>query len=206
MKKLIVLLLVCLLPLSALAEMDADGNVSVTLPGVEIFFTPIEGHCLTRESSASVFNRLGLSQRDVVPWMEAYDVYALLFDQTGELEIQVMAYPTTDMDFDDQTTSGLERMREACEKFYISQGYDVESAETYYTQDGHSYVRIAAAYTYEDGFVEHMAEYFTCQSGYAVYVTAFPYEGPLTEMQIFLCESVVGSLWVSEDASTGEDE
>lgn len=76
MKKLAALLLIlCLMPLFALAEMDEDGDIVVSLDGAEFFFTPLEG-CdgVSRESSASVFNRLGLSPRELLPMMEAYGV------------------------------------------------------------------------------------------------------------------------------------
>lgn len=204
MKKLIaLLLLVCLLPLCAAAEIWADDGVTVVLDGAEIFFTPIEGYCLTRKSSASVFNRLGLSQREVVPWMEETDVYALLFNAALDTEIQISATPTSDMDFDDLNKFGLDMTCETIENLYIMQGYEVESVGMCHTPDGHSYVEIVASYTYEDGYVAHMVGYFTCQSGYAVSVLLFSYEGALTEEQIFLCESVIDSLWVTKSTGVG---
>ena len=199
MKKLIALLLVFLLPLCALAEMDEDGNVLIALDGAEIFFTPAEGSiCLTRESSASVFNRLGLSQRETVPWMEEYDVYALLCDDALATEIQVIITPTADVDYDELSAQALEMNCDGTEKYYISQGYDVTSVDVYHTPTGHSYVCTVASYTYEDGYVEHMAEFFTCQSGYTVFVVIFPYEGGLTEQQMRPCMDMVDSLRVSE--------
>ena len=204
MKKLIaILLLVCLLPLCALAETDEDGGVTVALDGAEIYFVPMEGHCLTRESSASVFNRLGMSQRDIVPWMEQNDVYALLFSETLDVQIQIVAHPNTEVDFDEQSQFGLDMMCEAIENYYVTEGYDVESSEMCHTPNGHSYVRTSGTYIYEDGYVENMTEFFTCQSGYSVYVVMFTLEGAPTEEQIILCEGVVDSLWVSANASSG---
>ncbi|MBQ4579868.1 MAG: hypothetical protein IJA83_04345 [Clostridia bacterium] len=207
MKKLIaLLLLMCLLPLCAAAEMDEDGNVIVDLGDAEIFFTHMEGYCLTRESSASVFNRLGMSQREIVSWMEQNDVYALLFSETLDIQIQIVAHPSTEMDFDEQTQFGLNMMCEAVENIYTTEGYDVESAEMCHTPNGHSYVRTSATNTYEDGYVENMTEFFTCQSGYSVYVVMFTLEGAPTEEQVILCEGIVDSLWLSKNVSNGAEE
>ena len=211
MKKLItLLLLMCLLPLCALAEMDEDGNVTVTLSGAEVFFTPVEGaYLLTRESSASVFNQLGLSQRELIPYMESYDIYAMMFfgDTQGNMaEVQLCVYETTDMDFDDLTVYGQDMNCEVVEAFYKDGGYEVESVELRHTLSGHSYVKAVASYAYEDGSVEHVVEFYTCQSGYAVQVMCFPYDGPATEEQNYLLESLVDSLWVSESASGAANE
>lgn len=197
MKKLIALLmLLCLLPLSALAEMDEDGDVVVTLDGAEFFFTPIEGYCVTRESSASVFNKLGMSQREVVPFMVEYDVFALLFDEEVTMELQVSAYPTVETDFDEMNEFGETVMCEDFQYFYTDMGYDVVSVESYLAPEGHRFIRSILSYTYEDGMVEHMVEYLTCQAGYTVAITLYPYEGAPTEEQIALAESVADSLWV----------
>ena len=211
MKKLIaILLLVCLLPLCALAEMDEDGNVTIALGDAEVFFTPVEGsHVLTRESSASVFNKLGLRQFDMQQFMEANDVYAIMFFadvKNGTAEIQVCAYETTQMDFDELSVYGLEMNCEVMESLYLDAGYDVESVELCHTLNGHSYVRIAASYTDGNGAVEHRQEFYTCQSGYAVCVLLFPYDGAPTEGQIYQFEGLVDSLWVSGNMSADADE
>lgn len=204
MKKLFALLmLLALMPLWAAAEAE-DSGVTVALDGAEVYFVPIEGYCLTRETSASVFNRLGLSQREIVPWMEEYGVYALMFDAVGELEIQITVNPTTELDFDDMNQYGLNSMCEVNESYYTSQGYDVESSELNHTFDGHSYVKTICSYTYEDGSVEHMAEYVTSQSGYVVSVYVFPYEGAPTEEQMTRAQGVVESLWLSKNPVEGQ--
>ena len=204
MKKLIaILLLVCLLPLCALAEMDEDGGVTVALDGAEIYFVPMEGHCLTRESSVSAFNRLGMSQRDIVPWMEQNDVYALMFDHNLDIQIQVAINPTTELDFDEMTKYGLDMMCDIVEGYYKGEGCDVESVKVYHTFDGHSYVKIVFSDVDPMGNVAYMALYLTSQSGYAVNVGVSPYAGALTEEQILLTESVVDSLWLSANASSG---
>ena len=198
MKKLLALLLALLLPLTALAEMDEDGDIVVTLEGAEFFFTPIEGgFCVTRESSASVFNLLGLSQREVVPYMEEYGVYAMLYDAEATTEVQVCAEPTVDTDFDEMTEFGEVTMCESFRTYYSDMGYEVASVEMYYAADGHRFVRTIAAYTYEDGYVEHMVEYLTCQAGYSVSIILFPYEGAPTAAQIALGDAIADSLWIT---------
>ena len=202
MKKLIaILLLVCLLPLCVLAEMDEDGNVTVVLDGAEVFFTPVDGYCLTRETSASVYNRVGLSQREILPWMEQNDVYALMINQTAEIEAQLTISPTTELDFDDMTKYGLDMMCEVSEGYFRDMGLDVESSKIYHTFDGHSYVKTVGSYIAEDGGTQHVVEYFTCQSGYAVYVTMYSLGEAFTEEQMLLCEGMIESLWLSEGAS-----
>ena len=201
MKKLMVwalLMMLCLLPLGGLAEMDEDGNVVIALDGAEVFFTPVEGYCLTRESSASDYNRLGLSQWDVVMWMEEYDVYALMFDEEMDGEYHIAISPTTEMDFDELTAYGQEMLCETLESTYRDAGYTVERIAMYHTPAGHSYVCGVVSYTYADGTVERMVEFYTCQSGYAVFVLFYSYGNTLTEEQYIRVSDIADSLWLSE--------
>lgn len=197
MKKLIALLLIlCFLPLYGFAEMDEDGDVVVTLDGAEFFFTPIVGYCVTRESSASVFSRAGFSQRELLPWMVENDVYSLLLDETGSMEVLVVASPSAKTDFDEMNEFGERLMCEDLTYFYTDQGYEVSSAEIYLAPEGHKFVRIAASYVASDGSMTHMVEYFTCQAGYGVSVALFPYGGEATEAQLLSCEEIADSLWI----------
>ena len=197
MKKLIaILLMVCLLPLCAASEMDADGDVVVTLAGAEFFFTPITGYCITRESSASVFNRVGLSQREIIPFMEEYNLFALLYDEKITMEVQVSAYPTVETDFDEMNSYGEAMMCEDFRYFHMDIGYDVASVEVYLAPEGHRFIRSSLSYVAEDGATEYIIEYLTCQAGYTVTVTLFPEEGEPTGEQIVLTESIVDSLWI----------
>lgn len=198
MKKLIaLLLLICLLPLSALAEMDEDGDVVVTLDGAEFFFTPIEdGYCVTRESSASVFNRIGLSQREVLPYMEEYDVYAILYDAGLSTEVQISAVQTVETDFDDMNEYGETLMCESFLNYYTDMGYSVDAVEMYYAADGHKFVRTITSYTYEDGYVEYVIEYLTCQAGVSVTIMVFPYEGAPTQEHFAIGDAIADSMWI----------
>lgn len=199
MKKLLALLLVlCLLPVSALAEMDEDGDIVVTLPGVEFFFTPIEGYYLTRESSASVFNRLGMSQREALAYMEASDVHVLMYDEALTMEVQIIAYETVETDFDEMTGHGEELMCADLAYLYTDQGYEVEAAEIYNALDGHKFVRIIASMADENGGVGYMVEYLTCQAGYTVSILIFPYDGHPTEEQLAMGDAMADSMWIME--------
>lgn len=202
MKKLLALLLaLCLLCASALAEMGEDGDVTVALEGAEFFFTPIEGGIvLTRESSASVFNRLGMSQRDVLPYMEEYGVYAMLYDEALMTEVQISASATVETDFDEMNEFGETLMCESFQNYYVDMGYDVASVEIYHAADGHKFVRSIMSFTYEDGYVEGLIEYLTCQAGYSVSIVLFPYEGMPTEEHVAIGDAIADSLWITATA------
>lgn len=202
MKKWLALLLaMVLLPLSALAEMDEEGDIVVTLPGAEFFFTPAED-CLwvTRESSASQFNRIGLSQREMLPFMEDYNIYAMMFfgdAQSGTVEVQVIASETVETDFDELNEYGEELMCEGYRTLYTDYGYDVASVEVYWAPEGHRFIRSDVSYIGETGLTEYMTEYVTCQAGYTVSIILYPYEGELTEEQRLAGELLADSLWIT---------
>lgn len=198
MKKLIaILLLVCLLPLCAGAEMDENGGVTVALDGVEVFFMPAEGSiCLTRESSASVFNRLGLSQRVEVPWMEQNNIYALMYNLQTETEIQVMISRSLTADFDNLSPEEQLELCAGIESYYTDLGYVVEAVEMYHAQEGHSYVLSSLAFMMEDGSQGHLVEYYTCHAGYEVLVEVYPFEGAPTAAQMALGAALADSLRV----------
>lgn len=198
MKRLMVLLLVlCLLPLCALAELDEDGDVVVTLPGMEFFFTPIEGaHLLTRESSASAFNRLGFSQRELVPQMEHAGLYALMyFGEDDLVEAQVAAYASVETDFDEMNGFGETLMLETMTTAYTDQGYRVSAADVYYAPEGHTFIRLDMSFDGEAG-EERLLIYITCQAGYTVELRFFPYGESLTEDQYLMAELLADSLWI----------
>ncbi len=203
MKKLLALLLaLCLLPMSALAEMNEGGDVVVTLEGAALSFTPIEnGYCITRESSASVFNRLGMSQRDVLPYMEEYDVYAMLYDAEQLTEVQLSAISTMETDFDALDEQSAALMCESFQIYYASLGYDVASVVMYQAPEGHKYVCSTMSYTYEDGYVEGMVEYLTCQAGYSVSIVVFPYEGLPAQTHTAIGNAIADSLRIVPTAA-----
>ncbi len=201
MKKLAVLLVIlCLLPLCALAEMDEDGDVVVTLDGAEFFFTPIEdAHLLTRESSASAFNRIGLRQYELLQHMENYDIYAVLYfgdAAQGTVETQIAAYASVDTDFDEMNEYGETLMCESLKSSYTDQGHRVSAADVYRAPEGHAFIRLSMAYDGDTG-EEFLTVYITCQAGYTVELRFFPFDGPLTDGQQEVAELLVDSLWVT---------
>lgn len=202
MKRFIALLLtLCLLPLFASAEMNAAGEIVVELDGGKFTFTPPEELiCMTRESSASVFNRVGLSQREVVPAMEANGIYALLYDADVTMEIQVIAYPTAQEDFADLTDYGEELLRASMENFYAECGYDVQFCEIYTVPGGHKFICTNMSFPYEDGTPDYVVEYITCHGGYCVNIMLYTYDAEPTEEQMSLSDALADSLWIRADA------
>lgn len=199
MKGIIALvILLCLLPLSALAEMDADGDVVVPLEGAEFFFTPIVGYCVTRSSNAAVFSRLGMSRMELVPWMEANDVYALMYDERFTTEVVIMAYTTEGGSYDDMNAFGETMLCEGATYFFTDQGFDVESADAYLAPEGHRFVRLTVSRTDETGAAAQWVYYMTSQAGYMVTISGYPMSGTLTKDQAALCEEIADSLWITE--------
>ena len=198
MKKLLTLLLAMLLLYApALAEMDEDGDVVVTLEGAEFFFTPIEGgHLLTRESSASAFNRLGMSQRETIPLMEQQSLYALMFDADFTCEVHVYAFPTELADYIDMSDYGMTAQCSYYETFMTDQGYTVDAADEYLVPEGHRFVRTMMHFT-ESGADFHMLEYHTCHGGVQVTIGLVPYAGEITPECLALGEAIADSLWIT---------
>ena len=198
MKKVIaLLLLVCLLPLCALSEMDEDGDVVVTLDGAEFFFTPIEdGHLLTRESSASAFNRLGMSQRETIPLMEQQSMYALMFDADFSCEVHVYAFATELADFLDMSDYGMTAQCSYYETFMTDYGYTVDAVEEYLAPEGHRFVRTMMQFADESSGAFHMLEYHTCHGGVQVTIALVPYAGAITPECLALGETIADSLWI----------
>lgn len=195
------LLTLCLLPLFALAEMNEAGEIVVELEGAKFTFTPPETLiCLTRESSASIFNAIGLSQRDTVPAMEESGIYALLYDIASGTEIQVIAYPTAQEDFADLTDYGEELLRASLENFYAECGYNVPSCEIYTVLGGHKFICTSFSFTWEDGTPDYMVEYMTCHGGYCVTITLYTYDAAPTEEHFALGDALADSLWIRADA------
>lgn len=199
MKKLFAMLLaLCLMMPAALAEIDEDGDLAVSLPGMSFFFTPPEDvFVLGREMSASAYNAVGLSQREIVAWMEEYDVWALLIDAAGTCEVHVLAFESWGGDYDDMSEYGLEMECGNIRYEYTDQGYDVLACDVYAAPEGHTFVRTEATIDFGDGTGDHLVEYLTVRGGYVVSVYLFTYEAEITPAQWALAESIVDSLWIT---------
>ncbi len=194
MRKLLALLLCLLLPFCAAGEDMAEEYI-VALEGAEIFFSPYGGVCMTRETSASVFNRIGLSQREIIPFMEENDLYALLVDDGMTCEVQLTAYPTSEADYDDMTAFGAETTAAAFRNAYMDMGCDVQEAIIYHPPGGHLFIRTAFSGVYE-GEADFVTEYMTCQAGYAVVISLMTYDTAPTEDQIAFANDLADSLYI----------
>ena len=152
---------------------------------------------LGREMSASAYNAVGLSQREIVAWMEEYDVWALLIDAEGTCEVHVLAYESWGGDYDDMSEYGLEMECGSIRYEYTDQGYDVITSDVYAAPEGHTFVRTEATFDFGDGTGEHLVEYLTVKGDYVVSVWLFTYEAEITPEQWLMVESVVDSLWIT---------
>lgn len=200
MKKLLALLmLLCLLPLCVAAETNSDGNLVVRLDGVEFFFTPIEGYCFTRTSSASEFGRLGLSQREVLRWMEYGSYHVLMFDKALSCQVAIYASPTDAPDYDDMTEYGEESECAYYASLLADYGYEVAAVEMYVVPGGHKFVWTNASQTLEDGTVQHMSEYMTCKGGVDIRIIVLPMEGEVTDELLAMGDAIAESMWITAD-------
>ena len=128
MKRVMLLMLALLmLCVPALAE------EIVELPDAVVTYTPPEGfYLLTRESSASVFNRIGLRQRDLLPWMEQNDVYGILYDLETGSELLMYLYPAEDDPLEALTPEELETELRRAEGMTKVAAQIVQNAELAY--------------------------------------------------------------------------
>ena len=198
MKKLLLLVLaLCLLTTAALAELDADGDCVIALPGVEVIFTPIDGAFLiTPESSASEFRAAGLVQFELLPWMQENELYAISFDRQWDWELHVQIYPAQAGDYDDLTDVGLQRECNDLSLYYRESGYEVISCEPYRSPEGHVYVCVRTVYIYEDGTVEPCMLLMTVQHGYAACVYMFSYLEEMPPEAEALALELADSMWI----------
>lgn len=185
MKRLIAVLmaLLTLTLASAAAEELEDGSCLIEIPEGTIVFTPPEGLlCLTHETSASVFNRWGMSQRELTAHMDECGMQAMLFDTETWTEYQFCAYPMESTDY-----AGMDEVQETflCTQFlkdFKEAGFDVSTCDVY-RGTGYPFIFADAVYTFEDGYVESSLHYGTCASKIGVSLVAYPYEGPVTDRE-----------------------
>lgn len=97
----------------------------IGLPDAVVTFQPMEGMlCLTRETSASVFNRVGLSQREIVSWMEQSDAYAMMFDLATGSEVGLYLFTAEDDLLEDMTDAEREYLCQDMAEYYEQNGYE----------------------------------------------------------------------------------
>ena len=190
MKKLIALVLVlCLLPLCAMAE-------TVTLPLADgtLTFDAFEGgYVLTAETSASVFNRLGMSQRELLAWMAEEDVDALLYDAALGCEVLISVYEEDGPALSSYT---LEERQQICDSFrenyeqygYIVHGVDIQKKGEFTCL--YAYITLP----YEDGSEENRIVYETLFGGYHLLMTMFTFEGVEPAEYVLLADRMAQSM------------
>lgn len=189
MKKLLVCMAVFLLLCApALAE-----TVAIPLADGQLVFDAFpDGHVLTNETSASVFNRLGMSQRETMAYLEAEGVSAILLDEDWGCEtllsVQENDYPAF--------VTFSEAVREqVCDSFrenYEQYGYQVHHV-TMLDKGVFTFISAYITLEYADGTVEKRIVYQTSFEGYDVLVTMFIFaEDPEAYMR--LADQLVSSM------------
>lgn len=191
MKKLAAVLLLMWLALSCASAETAD--VAIDLPGLQACFAlPQDWACLTRDTSMSVYNQLGMSQREVEPYMEENDIYALIFDMETGVELQLVIYEWPAADCDTLADEDMAFLRDMIREDMTHAGYDVLDCRIY--EGAHRFVRTNAVWTDPDGLTEPMIVYSTDRLGYVVELYAFPWEGEVDEALIAQADAVADSL------------
>lgn len=190
MKKLLVCLaMLLLLCASALAE----ERVSIPLADGELSFAVFEGgYALTAETSASVFKRLGFSQREVIAYMEDEGISVILIDQAFGcqtlLSVRENVYPAF-------TSFAEEEREQLCDSYrenYEQYGYQVQSV-TMVDKVDFAFVSAYITLTFADGTVENRIVYQTSFEGYDVLVTMFVLEGDPADY-LALADKLVDSM------------
>lgn len=173
MKKLLAILLaLLLLCASALAE-----TVEIPLADGALTFKAFNGgHVLTAETSASVFNRLGMRQRETLKFMEEQGIDALMYNLDLTCEVVISVHED---DYPAFTSFTEEELAEICDSFrenYEQHGYEVHGVSVQ-DKDDFTFVTAYITLTYADGEVESRVVYQTSFEGYNVLMTMFILDG-----------------------------
>lgn len=198
MKKLIALLmLVCL----AFAPALAEERVSIPLADGELSFTPFEdGYCLTKDTSASVFGRLGLSQREMFVWMDEQRVDALMYDADFGCEASLCVYESEfQRDYAALTAEERQQLRDGFREFYEQYGHLVHQADVL-EMGQFSFLHGFITLTYADGSVENRIVYETVYHGYYILLTLFTMEGVDPADYAPVAEKLAGSIVFTPNA------
>lgn len=172
MKKLLGCIAVfLLLGVSALAE-----TVEIPLAdGVLTFEAFAGGVCLTRESSASVFNRVGFRQRELVPWMEEHNLYALMYDADRGCEVQIEVMEASQPDYNTITPEQDASMLESFVSFSEQYGLDVQEYGMY-DNEHHRFGWLVGAETPVGGVQQYRIHYKTSHHDYLIEMVMFVYD------------------------------
>lgn len=190
MKKLLAsLLALLLLCASALAE-----TVEILLADGTLTFEPLTGGvCLTRESSASVFNRLGMSQREVVPWMEEHNLYALMYDAAWGCEVQIEVMEASQPDYNTITPEQDVSMLESFVSFNEQYGLDVQDYGMY-DNGHHRFGWLVGRETLDEGVQQYRIHYKTSHRDYLIEMIMFVDETAQLEHYMEMACTLVDSM------------
>ncbi len=179
----------------------ASGEVFIRLPEMTLRLSAVGNTVMmTRSSSASVFNRVGLFQSSTVSYMEEMDVYALIVPKgvVPTWQCSLSVWPDDEEggneeddkeDDEDADKPVEERYRE----MYENSGYTVDEA-VYCTLPQSDYVRLNCRYPNGDGTEIHMVMYGTTKMGYGIWIEMLSEKDPLTEEQLQMLAEIVDSI------------
>lgn len=153
-------------PFSVVTEELDNGDFTLTTCGMKLTFTPIDVRfCLTRESSRYMFNNMGYYRDEIVPLMEDYNIYAMLYDRNHRTRVQVhieedgkgACYSAEE----DWRLAAMERVNS------INNGWRVEENEIV-ALEGLKLVRMLVVAQDADGSEEWRLIYVTHENGMAM--------------------------------------
>lgn len=195
-------MLICLLAL--LLCMPAMADEVIELPDLVVTYTPPEGfYLLTRESSASAFTAIGLRQRDLVPWMEQSDCYAVMYDLETGSELLLLLWPYEDVSLDALTEQELAAVCANWTEGYEQDGCEEVSVTVYESAAGR-YMQVAYR-TYEtDGTPCYTVALVAIRSGCRVHMSMFAYGEPPTDELVSCLQAMADSIRLELPASLTE--
>lgn len=150
-------------PFSVVTEELDNGDFTLTTCGMKLTFTPIDVRfCLTRESSRYMFNNMGYYRDEIVPMMEDYNIYAMLYDRNQRTRVQVHIQEELEgacySAEEDWRLAAMERVSA------INNGWRVEE-NGIVTLEGLKFVRMLVVTQDADGREEWRLLYTTCENG-----------------------------------------
>lgn len=190
MKKLLVCIaFFLLLCISAQAE-----TISIPLADGMLTFEPLTGGiCLTRETSASVFTRLGMSQRKVVPWMEEHNLYALMYDAAWGCEVQIEVIMAAQPDYNTITPEQDASMLENFVSFNEQYGLDVQDYGMY-DNGHHRFGWVVGKETLDEGVQQYRIHYKTSHRDYLIEMIMFVNDAAQLEYYAETARTLVDSM------------
>ena len=187
-------MLACLLALLLLCASALAETVEISLADGTLTFEPLmSGVCLTRETSASVFNRLGMRQREVVPWMEEHNLYALMYDAAWGCEVQIEVMAATQPDYNTITPEQDASMLENFVSFNEQYGLDVQDYGMY-DNGHHRFGWLVGRETLDEGVQQYRIHYKTNHRDYLIEMIMFVNDAAQLEYYAETARTLVDSM------------